>query len=84
MLSMAGLAGKSSEAVAMAKFPSDAPEVVVVAKCPPLKQYETKDTSRAAKEMQTLRKSNPDAFSPTMFRDYGTLRAQCRAFEQAK
>lgn len=71
-----------SDAVAMAGFP-DTPEtrVVVQTKCPALKSYTVEQSSKGAREMQELLKSNPDAQAPVMFRDYGTLRQQCRAYE---
>ncbi len=68
----------------MGRFPGDAPEIVVETRCPPLKGYSDADTITAAKEMQALRKTNPAAKSPTMFRDYGSLRAQCRAYQTVK
>lgn len=61
-----------------ASFQNFAPAVFT--RCPELREYSDADTMQAAREMQALRKSNPKAKAPGMFRDYGDLRSQCRAY----
>lgn len=80
LLLTSGLLARNSDALAMGKFPDDAPEVVVQTRCPPLKSYTAEQSSKGAREMQALLKADPGAQAPVMFRDYGTLRKQCRAY----
>lgn len=85
LLSMSGPKGSPSDAMAMAKFPDDTPEakVVILARCPTLKSYSVEQSSKGAREMQALLKADPTAAAPGMFRDYGTLRNQCRSYPGA-
>jgi hypothetical protein len=64
---------------AMGKFPWDAyQEGPVVTTCPPLKSYPKGVEAKLGKELRELRKKDPNAVTPGMVRDYGTLREQCR------
>jgi len=65
---------------AAGKFPSDAPDVVVQTKCPPLRSYDTATTQKAGAELRGLLKVDPSAAAPGMIADYKLLRDQCRAY----
>lgn len=72
-----------SSANAMGKFPWDAweREGPVVLHCPPMKSYSKEATARLAKELRELRAKNDKAVTPSVVRDYSTLREQCRVIQ---
>lgn len=57
---------------------STPPEVLVVRKCPPAKQYTQAEVDRAATELAAL---PPGSATPGFIRDYRVMRDQCRAYE---
>lgn len=64
----------------MGKFPEDVP--VVIAQCPPLKNYDQETLQRSAAELRALIAKDAKSVTPSIVRDYRVLRDQCRAIEQ--
>lgn len=65
---------------AMGSFPSDAPDVVIQTRCPPLRAYDATTTQKAGAELRGLLKADSSAVTPRMIADYKLLRDQCRSY----
>lgn len=63
----------------MGRFPSDAPEVVVRTRCPPLRTYDGATVKRSGAELRRLLTADPVSPTVGMIADYKLLRDQCRA-----
>lgn len=59
---------------------SDPPLSTTIVRCPPLASYDDREQSAAADQLSFLPAGSPVR---VMIKDYGDLRAQCRAVEGA-
>lgn len=64
----------------MGSFPSDAPDVVVQTRCPPLRSYDSATVMKSGRELRGLLGADPAAATPGLVADYKLLRDQCRAY----
>jgi hypothetical protein len=76
------LIAAGSEADAMGSFPHDAPRVVNKARCPPRKSYDAATVQKLGRELRDLLARDAKAVTPSLVRDYRTLRRQCDAIEK--
>lgn len=76
------LIAASSDADAMGSFPHDAPQVVNRTRCPPRKSYDAAAAQKLGRELRDLLARDPNAVTPSIVRDYRTLRQQCDAIER--
>lgn len=66
----------------MGSFPSDSPQVVVQAKCPPLRSYDQITVQKAGAELRKLLDADKSSAAAGMIADYKLLRDQCKAYQK--